>query len=226
MSGALSILHAPCHGPSLDLGAIRFACSVGADSIGFTEGYRQIRALRRRVSYRCRVGKSSIDTRLGPSPRGDAGDVPILVRRRHPLVEWSAVPVTPPGEPRKIAPERWLTRVVYDHPFGLVEHINAHPDPMVVRDGGSHARYLERLEAMSVRAIRRGHHLIVTGDLQARGGIVWNMFGYLDLDTWRVGIDWVGYSPHLRLVERTRLVDPSQVGVEHPHPWMLARFAL
>ncbi len=226
MNGALSILHAPCHGPSLDLGAIRFACSLGADSIGFTEAYAQTRVLRRRVAYRCRVGRSSTDTRRIASPRGDAGDVPILIRRRHRLVEWSAERVTPPTEPLKFGPERWITTAVYEHPFGFVEHLNAHPNPRFVGEGSATWQaYLDRLESRIVRAQRRGHHVIVTGDLQAVSGPL-RMFDRLDLDAWRVGIDYIAHSPHLRRVESSRLVDPSQVGQRHPHPWLLARFAL
>lgn len=225
MSGVLSILHAPAHGPSLDLGAIRFACSQGADSIGFTEGYRMIPALRRRVSYRCRVGRSQTDTRKIASPRGDAGDVPILIRRRLSLVEWSAERVTPPARPLKYGPERWLTTAVYEHDFGFVEHLNSHPDPRFVDDGEPWQVYLDRLEARIARAIRRGHHVIVTGDLQAVSGPL-RMFDRVDLDVWRVGIDYVAHSPHLRRVESSRLVDPSQVAQRRPHPWLLARFAL
>lgn len=224
-AAALSILHAPGYAPTIDLGAVQFACSVGADSIGFTEAYKVIPALRRRVSYRCRVGKSAVDTRAVTSTRGDAGDVPILIRRRHRLVEWSAEQVTPPGSPRKFGPERWLTRAVYDHPFGLVEHVVAHPDPAFVDDGVALSRYLDRLESVCTRALRRGHDLIVTGDLQVRTPAV-RMFDRLDLDVWRVGIDYLAHSPHLRRVESSRLVDPSQVGVDRPHPWLLARFAL
>lgn len=221
----LTILHAPGYAPSLDLGAIRFACSVGADSIGFTEAYKVIPALRRRVAYRCKVGRSSTDTRAVESPRGDAGDVPILIRRRHRLVDWRAVRMTPPGEPRKFAPERWATSATYAHPFGDVEHLALHPDPRFVDDDLWRA-YMSRAESLAIRALDRGRHLIVTGDLQVGSTLLAPMFARLDLDYWRLGVDYIAHSPHLRMRERSRLVDPSQVEVEHPHPWMLARFAL
>lgn len=223
MSAPLSILHAPGYAPRIDLGAVRFACSTTADSIGFTEAYRVIPILRRRVSYRCRVGKSPTDTRAVDSPRGDAGDVPILIRRRHRLVDWHAEAVTDPGQPRKWAPERWLTEATYLHTIGEVTHLVAHPNPRFV-DGGLWDAYMARLESRLVRAARLGRHLILTGDLQF--GRLGPYFDRLDLDYWRLGIDYVAHSPHLRLVERAHLTDPSQVGVENPHPWMLARFAL
>lgn len=221
MSRPLSILHAPTYGPTFDLGAIRFACSVDADSIGFTEAYRMTAALRRRIGYRCRVGKSLVDTRAINSPRGDAGDVPILVRRRLPLIEWHAERVTPPGFPQKFAPERWITEVVYEHAIGDVEHINAHPDPAFV-DGHLWERYMDRLVSRITRAADRGRHVIVTGDLQS--GRAARYLDRANLDYWRVGIDYIAHSPHLRIVERSPLVDRSQVGQESPHPWLLARF--
>lgn len=223
MSRPLSVLHAPSYAPRIGLPSVRLACSTGVDSIGWTEAYGVVSALRRRVSYRCRVGRSSTDTRVVTSPRGDAGDVPILVRRSWPLVSWRALRLTDPGTPAKYAPERWLTEVVYDHAVGQVAHLAAHPCPRFV-DGDLWARYMARLQSRVVLHQRRGHHVILTGDLQV--GRLGEWFDQVDLDYWRIGIDYVAHSPHLRLVERSRLFDPAQVDEPDPHPWLLARFAL
>lgn len=221
----LTILHAPSWAPGIDLASVRLACSTRADSIGFTEAFRVISLLQRRVAYRCRVGRSQVDTRAVNSPRGDAGDVPILIRRRRPMIDWDALRVCPPGHPPKYAPERWITDAVYDHPFGDVAHINAHPDPRFVDPFAEHwARYMDRLRSRVRFHQRRGRIVILTGDLQT--GALADWFDTLDLAHWRAGIDYVGYSPHLRLAERSILRDPAQVREEHPHPWMLARFAL
>jgi hypothetical protein len=222
---SLSILHAPAHAPSLNLAALRFACGQGADSIGFTEAYAMTRALRRRVGYRCRVGKSPVDTRGVVSPRGDAGDVPILVRRSNPIAWWHAERVHGPGEPAKFAPERWLTQVAYEARVGGVDHIAAHPSPRFVDDGRAWDEYMVRLCQVVDRARERGRFVVLTGDMQAAHSVDEALRDH-GLIVWRVGIDVIATSPGLRRVEASRLVDPSQVRQAHPHPWLLARYAL
>lgn len=227
----LTILHAPCHGPSLDVRAIKFATSLGADSIGWTEAYRRVPALRRRVRYRTRVGNPNGVPRA--TIRG-AHDVPIMVHRRRRLLDWYAVKACDPSTPIKIAPDRWITGVIYDHPIGTIEHIALHPNAGVegltreVDRVDKYARTMERLASLGTRALNSGHHLIVSGDLNYRAGHVapWTpdaVFSELDLDTWRVGIDWIAYSPHLRL--RTQ-DEHGPTETRSDHPWMFARFVL
>ena len=91
-----------------------------------------------------------------------------------------------------------------------------------------YARTMERLASLGTRALNSGHHLIVSGDLNYRAGHVapWTpdaVFSELDLDAWRVGIDWIAYSPHLRL--RTE-DEHGPTETRSDHPWMFARFVL
>lgn len=228
----LTILHAPSHGPTLDLDAIRFAVSLKPDSIGWTEAYNRVPALRRRVRYRTRVG----------NPRGvpkasirGAHDVPIMVHRRNQLLDWWAFKACDPSTPIKIAPDRWLTGVVYRHRIGVVEHIDVHPNaavqglPLDVDRVQKYRETMRRLESRILHAQGLGHVVIVTGDLN--WGIDRDdpefaparMFRRCDLDWWRIGIDWIAYAPHLRVAERA-VYDHASTGSDHP--WLLARFAL
>lgn len=237
MTGPLTILHAACHGPSLSTAAIRFAASLNADSIGWTEAYRRIPALRRRLRYRTRVG----------NPRGVANasirgahDVPIQIRRRwrnrRRLVDWYAFKACDPSTPIKIAPDRWITGAIYDHPVGRVEHIALHPNAAVqgvdreVDRVRKFAAQMRRLESTIVHAQQRGHVVIVTGDLNWGHPqpsdppfAPWRVFERCDLDVWRVGLDWIAYAPHLRIVER-QTFGPAVTGSDHP--WLFVRFAL
>lgn len=237
MTAPLTILHAPTHGPSLDLDAIRFAASLDPDSIGWTEAYRRIGALRTRLRYRTRVGNP-----LGvpnASIRG-AHDVPIQVRRRwrrrRRLVDWYAFKACDPSSPIKIAPDRWITGVIYDHPIGRVEHIALHPNAAVqgvsieVDRVQKFRHQMRRLESTIVLAQRRGHVVIVTGDLNWGRPDAddppfapWRVFERCELTQWRVGLDWIAYAPHLRIAER-QTFGAAMTGSDHP--WMLARFAL
>lgn len=227
---ALTILHAPCHGPSLDLAAIRIAVGLDADSIGWTEAYRRVPMLRRRLRYRTRVGNPR--HAVNASIRG-AHDVPIQVHRRNRLIEWQAIKACDPSTPLRVAPDRWITRVVFEHPIGRVEHVALHPNaavmghPLGVDRVEKYAATMERLESIATRAIRRGHHLVVTGDLNYRSGgpdyAPEAVFDRLDLDTWRIGLDWQARSPHLRLVDRLTL---GEATTGQDHPWMRARYVL
>jgi hypothetical protein len=221
----LTIVHAPLHGPTADAATIRRACSFGGDSIGFTEAYepQTRRAIRARLRHRLVVGKSATDPRRGP------WDVPILVHRRNPLERGWAIKACDASTPVKIAPERWLTGAIYDHRFGLIEHIAAHPNAAI--DGQppdldrvlKYRENMRRLESRIMLAQRNGRTVVVTGDLNYPAGGPWwapeAVFRRCDLDTWRVGIDWVAWAPHLRLRRRDVLAGPD-------HPWLVAGFAL
>lgn len=226
----LTIVHAPLHGPTANAAAIRHATTLGGDSIGFTEAYepQTRRAIRSRLRHRLVVGKSATDPRRGP------WDVPILAHRRNPFVDGWAVKACDASEPERIAPERWLTGAVYEHRFGTVEHIAAHPNAAIKGQPADLDRVLKyrenmrRLESKIRRAQRSGHIVAVTGDLNyPAGGPSWApeaMFDRLELATWRVGIDWFAWSPFLR--QRRRDVLPGQGPASGRHPWLVGGFVL
>lgn len=229
----LTIVHAPLHGPTADLATVRRACGLGGDSIGFTEAYepQTRRALRTRLRHRLIVGHSDTDPRRGP------WDVPILAHRRNRLIEGWANKACGPSEPIKIAPERWLTGAIYEHRFGTVEHIAAHPNAAVFDQSHDLDRVLKyrenlrRLESRIALAQRRGHIVVVTGDLNWPSGQArpaWSpgaVFARQGLATWHVGIDWFAYSPFLHRRRMDVLEGPPEPN-GHPHPWLVAGFVL
>lgn len=226
----LTILHAGCHAPSLDLGAVRLASSLDPDSIGWSEAYERIPLLRSRVRYKVRVGRSRTD------PRRGARDVPISRRRSHAEVDWWAIKACEASHPERIAPERWITGVAYRHPIGVVEHINLHPNAAVQHTDPDldrvrkYADTMRRLESRIIRAQRLGRHVVVTGDLNwsGRTGPRWSpgrVFDRVDLRTWNVGLDWVAWSSHLRTTRGgLSIIGPDRTGQDHP--WLLVGLKL
>jgi hypothetical protein len=221
-AATLRILHAPGYAPAVSLATVKAAEATGADSVGFSELYRVAWAgvdLFQSDRLRAWCGFSEVDTRAVDSPRGDAGDNPVAVRRRHKITGRAAYRVNRPGEPEKFAPERWITRVDYTWAGLVVTHVNAHPSPLFV--GRWKWRKVMRAVRREVRRAQQlGHLVIVTGDLQSTT-LPAPIFSNLGLDTWRVGVDWIAYDRRLRLVERVQPTPPLM-----DHPWLLATFTL
>jgi hypothetical protein len=138
----------------------------------------------------------------------------------------------PPSTPIKIAPERWNTGVAYQHSWGVIGHIAAHPNAAVMnldpRRVDRVAKYVDQMQQLekSIREWRqKGYTVIVTGDLNhAAGGDWWApeaMFARLNFGTWRVGVDWIAWDKRLMVLnkDRTLIEDNGQ-----DHPWMFAKF--
>jgi hypothetical protein len=194
--------------------------STGADSIGWSEANRIAgRVLHNRPDYRAFCGKSDVDTRLVPSPMGDAGDVVISVRDDHRILAKKAERITHPGPLRflKWTPERWGTVVTYDHPQGPVTHINIHPNPVFT--GPLKWRKVMAWGIRRVHAAKAaGNHVVLTGDLQTKA--VRSMLTGAGLEVWNVGVDWLAWSDGLQLVS-TREIRVDDLD----HPWLLGTFA-
>lgn len=230
----LTVLHAPLHGPDFTKADAKAAMALGADSLAFSEANVLARWLRRRVRYRCRVMRSSIDTRRVRSPLGDAGDNPVMVKRGHKRLQSWGVMACTPSEPVRIAPARFLYGEAYAHPFGDVEHLSAHPNAGVskfrtlrVPRVRKYAATMRMLEAKVRRAQDKGRLVIVTGDLQMSKRCTqrWSpdqTFRRLGLRTYAAGIDWIAYDPRLVLLE-AKVLEPRP---GHDHPWILATFGL
>lgn len=229
----LVIVHAPCHGPSVKRKQLQRACSAyGAHSIGFSEVYRRNPFLRKRPRWRMTVGTSTTDKRRGPK------DNPILTRRNRPLVEGFAVLASRKSTPVKIAPERWLTGVVFRHPVGLVGHLNLHPHAAVVNNWGTDRaekyrdsmRVLER-EILRLKKRFPDIHIVVTGDLNypvkgpERPLSPHGVFKRTGLHWRGTGVDWVAWSPNLKIrqsPERWRVIPAKVTGQDHP--WIRVAF--
>lgn len=215
MTARLVVLHAPGYAPEMDERVVEKAEALGADSIGWSEVYRMADRLSS-VGYWCQVRTSPVSTRAVRSPRGDAGDNPISVRRRRQVRRSSAVKVTDPGQPLKYAPERWVYTVTYQWDRGLVTHISAHPSPLFV--GNRPWRAVMRVALGEVKAARRrGEDVVLSGDFQTGRLFCKTMLRAAGLRVWNDGVDYVCHSKGLRRVsEQTIRVD----GLDHP--WMLA----
>jgi hypothetical protein len=215
---ALIVGHFPGYAPVMHRPDILHRMKqTGCDSGGISEGYRIAgRVLHGDPDYRVRVGRSDVDTRACPSPMGDAGDTPIIVRREHPLLWSSADRITKPGLPRKFAPERWLTVATYRHPQGIVTHVNVHPSPVFCSLLAWRRNMKAALRAVAARTA--GNHVVLTGDLQTKR--VRGMLTDAGLSAWNNGVDWIAWSEGLQLVS-TRVIQVPDLD----HPWLVGTFA-
>lgn len=221
----LRILHAPQHGPSFTLEQARLALNLGACSVGFTEAYRLIPALRRRPRWRIAVGHSET-SRRGP------GDVPVMVRRHHKPVDRWALKACEAAEPLRLAPERWITGFAYRHPLGVIEHIATHPDPIMApaatlsmrREYREHMRQLETALHVSLEL---GRIPVLTGDLnvgqrRTPDFAPLNIIQRAGLEFWCVGVDWIAWHPSLVPVRRQTI--PREEKGHAGHPWLWIDF--
>lgn len=220
----LRIVHAPLRGPEVTTREMRRALKLEACSIGWTEAYRRIPFLLRRPSWRIAVGHSQTSLR-GP------GDVPVIVRRHHPLVDRWAIKACDAASPLRLAPERWITGLAYRHPLGVIEHIAHHPNPIMNPDATLSMRReyrnsMERLEACARAALELGRLPVITGDLNVTPASPLEfaprqVFDRLNLKWWAVGVDWVAWHRHLVPVAR-RVIERDVNGQDHP--WLVIDF--
>jgi hypothetical protein len=217
---ALVVGHFPGYAPVMHRPDILHRMKqTGCDSGGLSEAYSIAGiVLHSDPDYRVRVGRSTVDTRAVRSPRGDAGDTPVIVREDRRLVASKTMRVTAPGMPRKFAPERWLTVVTYEHPLGFVTHVNVHPSPVFCGPLAWRRNMIAAVRAVrSARAV--GNHVVLTGDLQTKR-VVRGMLADAGLSAWNSGVDWLAWSKGLQLVS-TRAFRVEDLD----HPWLVGVFA-
>lgn len=217
----LRIAHAPLRAPVARKADIQRALNLGACSVGPTEAYRLVPYLRRRPSWRIAVGTSETSLR-GP------GDVPVMVRRHHKPIDRWALKACGAADPLRLAPERWITGFAYRHPFGVIEHIAHHPNPILnpaatLSMRRAYRESMERLERCVNVALELGRLPVVTGDFNVTRSSALHfspraMFDRLGLKTWSVGVDWIAWHRSLVPVNR-RVIEPSQNGMDHP--WLV-----
>lgn len=234
--GRIVLIHAPLHAPSATLEDAKRALGLGGCIVNMTEAYRLASWLRRRAAWRCTSGKSRVDTRGVTSPRGDAGDNPIVSRREHKLITGWAVRVHGPSQPLRLAPERWLTGVELKHPAlsDPLEDWCAHPNPIGHPAEGRGARmvtwqkYMGVLEDKLTTAQNAGNVIVGSGDLQVGRGVATaaDLFHDLGLQTRSVGPDWIWWDPNRLRLHSLKVLDgvaPSPTE-PHPHAWLKAVF--
>lgn len=231
----LGVMLAACHGPSLTRDHIRLAQQIAnrehLHSTGWSEAYKRIPFLKARPSWDCIVGTSTTDVRRGPK------DNPILVSKlRTKIHESGAFKACRSAQPLRLAPERWITWVVYetDPDELLVLHVNIHPHPVVQTARRlsprrlGHLRQMRRVERL-VNRKRLEHgpdlHVVVTGDANSRSN--WTakyspaqVFKRLGLSVYWHGILAVAHDP--RLTRSVRVVPKAKNGQDHP--WLVVTF--
>lgn len=234
--GRIVLIHAPMHAPTATTDDAKRALSLGGCIVNFTEAYKLQTWLHTRIPWRCTAGRSRTDTRGVNSPRGDAGDNPVMTRREHKLITGWAVRTTVPSVPLRLAPERWLHGVEIVHPAlsDPLEAWNAHPNPVGNPAEGRGQRMVTWRDGMGVLEDRlttgqnAGNVLIGSGDLQVGRGVATaaDLFRDLGLQTWNAGPDWIWWDPNrLRLlsVKSFAGVKPSPTE-PRPHKWIKAEW--
>lgn len=235
--GRVVLVHAPLHAPTATVEDAKRALSLGGCVVNFTEAYKLQPWLHRRGAYRCTAGRSRVDTRGVRSPRGDAGDNPVMTRREHKLITGWAVRTTPPSVPLRLAPERWLHGVEIEHGAlggDLLESWNAHPNPVGHPPEGRGQRMItwqtgmSELEDRLTTAQNAGNVIVGSGDLQVGRGVATaaDLFRDLGLQTWNLGPDWVWWDPNrLRMLSMKVLDGVAPSATEpRPHVWLKATF--
>lgn len=238
-----AIMHAPMHAPSVRLRHIRHMFQLARQedvvSIGMTEAYNAgAYLLAYRLTWRVIRGKSSTDARRGPK------DNPIVLRRRYNgrrvkvLHRWT-FKAHGPSVPEKLAPERWVTAVLFmcwDGSAWLkVLHVAVHPNAAVM-SAPDHADRRVKFQQFwakvvnLVQDVRRNHgplRVVLTGDVNATreydapGWPQWAV-EELHLEPWWKRIDLVA-TGGLNQVEGLT-IDVDVNGQDHP--WMIATLAL
>lgn len=215
----LKIAHTPGHAPDVTMDTVRVAELLGADSYSPSEWYRVADKVRDRPKYEGIVGFSKTNTRAVVSPRGDAGDNPVCIKKQHEILHRVSRVVDKPGTPAKFAPERSLKRGDYRWNQLVVSHTSIHPSPTFV--GIEKWRHvMEEMVKEVEDAQADGHLVVVTGDLQSPI-LPAPYFKRLGLKTWSTGVDWIAYDRRLGLLGQ---VTQHVAGMDHP--WMTATFVL
>jgi hypothetical protein len=219
MDDTLRVAHCPGYAPRYLMRQVRQAERLGADSWATSEAYRVAPRLDTRPGYAAVLGTSTTDTRMVSSPQGDAGDNPVMVRRRHPITRQHAEQVTPPGEPRKYAPERWVYSVTYRlHGDGhKVTHVSVHPSPLFC-GRLSWLKVMRAALAEVRRAKRLRHYVILTGDLQTSGRLARGLLRLAGLVVHAHGIDYLCHNKALTMVGDLQVLQVD--GFDHP--WLVA----
>jgi hypothetical protein len=213
MPDELKVLVAPGHAPDMWPMLLTQMTAGRPDAIFTSEFYRL--ANDHVPGYRVIVGGSHTNTRAVHSPRGDAGDNPILLDARHTVTRQRAEKVDSPApatrEHGKFAPERWGYSVDIDYARGVCL-ISVHPSPLFV----GRAKWLTVMRwarGEVRRAQRMGLAVILAGDLQTAGRLVpWMLRGF-GMKTWRVGVCWLAWSG-LREVPGSRVTKQPK-GMDH-----------
>lgn len=165
--------------------------------------------------YKTIVAHSATDSRAVHSPRGDAGDNPILVDKKHTIIRKTGQALTP-YRPHSVAngkygPERWGYTVDIKWAHGL-RLISLHPQPWgVSRVDWVKAMHWARLQVADAQ--QNGLSVIMAGDLQTAGRAVPFMLRGLKMSTFRVGICWLAWSRLTEVPGRRHSVHVS--GMDH-----------
>lgn len=223
----LVIGHANAHNSPT---AARVLRARGCDSIGLNEADRLVDRLVNVRRYR------TVHVQHGRDRR--AAETPIQVRRTLEHLGAMQLLIADASTPRRIAPDRWLTAAMYEHPdVGPVAHVNvhlhyvgaAHDNPRVgrIRENDEAADALLDVCGMLTA---QGFATVVTGDVNIPRttsspgwDTAWETFTAAGFAARQVGrLDAVAWDPR-RLAIRSLDVLPAK-RIRSDHPGAVATF--
>lgn len=226
------ILHAPLHGNTATNAEMQAALRrPGVVSVVFTEAYRHAPFLKSRARWRTTTG----GTRRNARGTMVARDIAILVKRwRKPLASGIRLGSIE-SRPAKIAPARFVTFTVDMLHGKPLATIGLHPNAAVRNDWQSDRakKYRDNMREFHALVLELREEygddldIVVTGDLQytsadeVRDWSPRDVFDRLDLRWVATGLDWVGFSEGLRLVDWD-IIPASANGQDHA--WIEAEF--
>lgn len=198
--------------------ALKAIHSAGADSFGLNEGYRLVPQLKAWRDYRLTVNNNP----------GRAQETPLLTRGRHPSFGQMCILIAD-GVPAvsRLAPPRWATVDLYEHPLGDVAHINVHLHAGVLH---GQLEAVLRDYAQSVKNLGglielvRDHDCIpiVSGDVnlttasKAQPYSPHALLERLGLEYWTQGLDLIAWPKRRLELKSKRLIPQTQTGSDHP----------
>ena len=224
----LTIGHANAHNNPT---AARVLRSHGCDSIGLNEADRLVDRLVNARRYRTLRVEHARDRR--------AAETPIQVRRTLEHLGSLQLLISEASAPRRVAPDRWLTAAMYEHPdVGPVAHVNVHmhyvgrandnPRTHRIREYDDGADAL--LDVCGLLGAQ-GFATVVTGDVNIPRGTsspgwetAWETFVAAGFAARQVGrLDAVAWDP--RRLELVDLEVLSAQEIDSDHPGAVAKFA-
>jgi hypothetical protein len=236
------------HCPQRELTAVEHnARSVNAlnpDSVGFTEldnGPHSAISTLRRILYNYRVCAA-------PPGATHSQEVPIALRTRGSLTarltryqSTQSEQISPDVPGPGVGNDRHYTVVRFRRPRFAAAHLATHTNAAIQGPRGHvldnertkvTARAMREIESTIHALILEGREVVVTGDFNYRthktpGFVYWEfspqaMFKRLHMKYHEEGLDYLAYTPGLRLHSPVRVIPVSSSLNQSDHPWLIA----
>lgn len=204
--------------------AARTLLRLRPDTAGWSEVQKLQAAMAKLAGYRVVVEPS----RQGGG-RGTSQEAPVLTRRKYPTLGRLTLQVSEDvPSALRVAPERWLTVHLFEHPLGAIAHFNIHPNAAVMGVDRDVARVQEYAE--SIRSLDRaltwakgeGFKRLLTSDINFRDqprDPAWSPYPMLEAHGLKVHhvspIDIMAADRSLKL-SHLKVLPERLTGTDHP----------